>query len=388
MLIHSLLNYYKSFFNIFWENKSPENKIELFHWSAYQFFKLWHKSVSSDNSTGKDIFITHLSININVECKYVFFTRWILIMIILWLPVIFLLLGIFQNDIFFALIENPDYFGSGLNPKVINNCAKYKILTSWPISEAYYFYIHHISQYRDISVHSKYLFYKWCKKYSIPTIKCIETLQEINEIQKQCKEQEFIIKYNESSRGYGMFKTRYPQKYLSQIPNIVIQKRLRNHKSIITITKNLHTLNTFRICTYSKEINLPTETYLKVQLNEDSLVDSAKEHALFYDKDSNTFSKMLTDKFPMIIPSKHSWDIFVYKLDGLNEFIKYLTDIHHQYLNDIIGIGWDATKIENGRWIIVECNPFVGYYYSHSKYSKAICDAYIHNIRELSGKSE
>merc|ERR1712130_443221 len=88
-------------------------------------------------------------------------------------------------------------------------------------------------------------------------------------------------------------------------------------------------------------------------------------YSLIYDIVSETFSKMVMSENPMIIPSQHiNTDLFLSTLSGLNEFIGYLENVHHKYLNDIVRIGWDATKTANGDWIVVECNAWAGYYYS------------------------
>eukprot|EP01084_Bolivina_argentea_P080418 145678_1 len=262
---------------------------------------------------------------------------------------------------------------------------KYGIMSSVPLNPAYIYFVYHITKNEDLCLANKRYLYHFCQKYSIPTIKCFMSIEQLEKYKSNHEnKEEFIVKSDKHGHGTGMFATKNPEKYLSQIQFIVIQPRLRNHQQIINVTGNSNTLCTYRVITYAKDTYLKPEAWLSVAMDKNCLTDHMVSVCYIYDIESGLYIKRIDSEFPMIVVSENDIDVHEFKIDGLKEFILYLNDIHYKYLNDLIALGWDIAKITNGDWIIVECNANAGYYYSNVSYAQKIFQTYKRRIAQFS----
>eukprot|EP01084_Bolivina_argentea_P215830 366516_1 len=357
-LIISGFKYYMSFWNIFCLQHAPMNDLDLFHWSLYQYFALYQKASLSHIEDFLWCFKMH------PFGKRVF-NRWLIVIISLLGPCIMIYLALFDDKIFAHCMDKPDKYWfyifikgnfAAVKQKSclkwIKNELKYGRTSCLPISPAYNHYLYHKCKNRYLS-QNKHLFYLFCNENNIPTINCILSIEQL----KECKSQEYIVKESVGGRGMGTFSTKQPEKYLSKLPNIVIQPRVTNHKQIVDFTGIEITLCTFRCCTYTEEANLQPEAWLSVPLSDNCLTDHDVSAAYIYDIQNKVFKKRLDSEYPMIIASKNGKDIHSVEIDGLDEFILFLNDVHHKYFDALVAIGWDMTKISTGEWVIVECNP-------------------------------
>ncbi len=386
--ISLLWNYYHSFYKIFVKNGKVESRVDLFFWDFYVWFVLWNHKIP--NKTLKEHCLNYFKLSASSLPTIVeIFGRFGIILLVL---VLIPLKYAFTKDLdFWQWIRCPDivltasYPSNETHPTEINEAFTY-----WPSSISNMYYVANLERNADYHT-DKRIFYNFCLKHKVPTIQCFGNKEEILEHIKNGKENEFdfVIKPTDSAQGRGFKLTKDPLSFLDELMNesVVIQPRLRNHSSIIEITKNPNCLCSFRVMTYNTELNEmgnKTECCFKYQSDESIFIDISKSTTFMRCDIKNetvevtqhgTLVHLVLFLYKNVKVPKNA--VSRYTIKGLKEFISYCESVHWDYFDNLPGIGWDVTKIEDGKWIIIEANTVTGYYPTKLDYCSNLLHWYI-----------